>query len=57
MEDTLFIVASKSGGTIETLALDHYFWERTGGNADQFIVITDAGSRLEHIARKAGLSR
>ncbi|MCY3780657.1 MAG: bifunctional transaldolase/phosoglucose isomerase [Chloroflexi bacterium] len=55
LEDTLFIVASKSGGTIETLALDHYFWERTGGNGDQFIVITDAGSRLEHIARKAGV--
>ena len=26
--NTLFIVASKSGGTIETLALDHYFWRR-----------------------------
>ena len=55
LEDTLFIVASKSGGTIETLALDHYFWEKTGGAGDQFIVITDAGSRLEHIARKAGV--
>ena len=55
LEDTLFIVASKSGGTIETLALDHYFWERTGGNGDQFIVITDAGSPLERIARQAGV--
>ena len=53
--DTLFIVASKSGGTIETLALDHYFWEQTGGSGDQFIVITDAGSRLQHIAEKAGV--
>ncbi len=53
--DTLFIVASKSGGTIETLALDHYFWEKTGGNGDQFIVITDPGSNLEHIARQAGV--
>ncbi len=55
LEDTLFIVASKSGGTIETLALDHYFWEKTGGNGDQFIVITDPGSNLEQIARKAGV--
>ena len=55
LADTLFIVASKSGGTIETLALDHYFWERTGGSGDQFIVITDAGSPLERIAREAGV--
>ena len=55
LDKTLFIVASKSGGTIETLALDHYFWEKTGGAGDQFIVITDPGSRLEHIARQAGV--
>ena len=55
LDDTLFIVASKSGGTIETMALDHYFWDKTGGSGDQFIVITDAGSRLEQIARKAGV--
>ena len=53
IERTLFVVASKSGGTIETLALDHYFWERTGGNPEQFIVITDAGSKLEQTARQA----
>ena len=55
LEKTLFVVASKSGGTIETLALDHYFWEKTGGNGEQFIVITDAGSRLERTAREAGV--
>ncbi len=55
IEATLFIVASKSGGTIETLALEHYFWQQTGGNGEQFIVITDPGSNLEAIARKAGL--
>ncbi len=55
LDDTLFIVASKSGGTIETLALDHYFWEKTGGNGEQFIVITDAGSPLEETARQAGV--
>ena len=55
LADTLFIVASKSGGTIETLALDHYFWEQTGGAGEQFIVITDAGSRLQQVAEEAGL--
>ncbi len=55
LEDTLFIVASKSGGTIETVALHHYFREKTGGNGEQFIVITDAGSPLEQIAEKEGL--
>ncbi len=55
IENTLFIVSSKSGGTIETLALDHHFWQRTGGNGDQFIVITDPGSPLERIASEAGL--
>ncbi len=56
LDDALFIVASKSGGTIETLALDHYFWKQTGAAGDQFIVITDAGSPLERIAAQAGVS-
>ena len=55
IEKTLFVVSSKSGGTIETLALDHYFWARSGGNGAQFIVITDAGSPLEKIAQEAGV--
>ena len=55
LEDTLFIVASKSGGTIETVALDLYFWEKTGGNGEQFIIITDPGSNLERVARKEGV--
>ena len=31
------------------------FWEKTGGNAEQFIIITDPGSRLERVARKEGV--
>ena len=53
--DTLFVVASKSGSTIETVALDLYFWEKTGGNAEQFIIITDPGSNLERVARREGV--
>ena len=47
LDDTLFIVASKSGGTIETMSLYRYFQQKTGGAGDQFIAITDAGSQLE----------
>ena len=55
LENTLFIVASKSGSTVETVALDLYFWEKTGGNGEQFVIITDAGSQLENDARNAGV--
>jgi glucose-6-phosphate isomerase len=52
---TLFIVASKSGETIETLSQFKYFSERlsrlgdTGGA--HFIAITDPGTPLEDLAR------
>ena len=51
-EPTLFIVSSKSGTTIETKTLFHYFLEQRQGNGDDFIVITDPGSALEHEARR-----
>ena len=53
---TLFIVASKSGGTIETLSQFKYFHAKVaaqaGGNAgSQFIAITDAGTSLDKLAQ------
>jgi transaldolase/glucose-6-phosphate isomerase len=48
---TLFISASKSGSTLETRSHTDYFWEKTGGNGDQFVAITDPGSDLEELAR------
>src|SRR5579884_1682335 len=54
---TLFLVASKSGTTVETLAHLAYFWARTGGRGDQFVAITDAGSPLEALARERGFRR
>ncbi len=49
---TLYIVASKSGGTAEVDALFRYFWDRTlkvkGKSAGRaFIAITDPGTSLE----------
>ncbi|MBZ0284387.1 MAG: bifunctional transaldolase/phosoglucose isomerase [Anaerolineae bacterium] len=51
LKQTLFIVASKSGGTIETAMFAKYFYEHTGRNGSQFIAITDPGSSLEAEAR------
>jgi len=57
---TLFLVSSKSGGTIETLSLFRFFWKLTGerlpGNraGRQFVAITDPGTSLERLARERG---
>lgn len=56
LSHTLFIVASKSGSTIEMLSLFKYFWRRVGdivpSPGDAFIAITDPDSGLERIARE-----
>ncbi|MCL4394462.1 MAG: bifunctional transaldolase/phosoglucose isomerase, partial [Chloroflexi bacterium] len=52
---TLFIIASKSGGTTETLSHYRYFAERAP--AKNFVAITDAGSGLERLAREKGFRR
>ncbi len=62
---SLFLVSSKSGGTIETLSFYRAFWDRTkralaqaGKPADDeaagrhFAAITDPGSSLEALARE-----
>ena len=60
---TLFIVSSKSGGTIETLSFYRYFRglveeshsiENTGNN---FVAITDEGTPLEQLARDTHFRR
>lgn len=53
---TLFIAASKSGATIETLAhLDYYFARLRHGR--QFVAITDPGTPLEAIAGRRGFRK
>src|SRR2546422_6575459 len=49
---TLFVVCSKSGTTVETLAFYHYFAARA--DAARFVAITDPGSPLEALARERG---
>jgi transaldolase/glucose-6-phosphate isomerase len=59
LQKTLFVVASKSGTTIETAVLFDYFYKKTldafgaGLAGDHFLIITDPGSEL----RKQGFQR
>jgi glucose-6-phosphate isomerase len=53
LEETMFIVSSKSGGTLETLSHLAYFWAKTQ-NPEQFVVVTDPGSGLEQLANERG---
>jgi glucose-6-phosphate isomerase len=50
---TMFIVASKSGTTTETLSQFAHFWEATR-NGDRFVAITDPATPLETLARDHG---
>ncbi|MCW3032592.1 MAG: transaldolase [Solirubrobacterales bacterium] len=50
---TLFIVSSKSGGTIEPLSLYAHF-SSLNGNGSNFAAITDPGSGLAELATKQG---
>src|SRR2546428_8291 len=52
IRDTLFVVSSKSGTTVETLAFFHYFAARAG--PEQFVAITDPGTPLEAMAGERG---
>ena len=59
---TLFIVASKSGTTIEPAALLAHFLDRTrsllGGQAEsRFVAITDPGTDLERQAQREGFRK
>ncbi len=55
LDKTLFIVSSKSGGTIETLSQYRYF--KALATPEQFVVVTDPGSPLEQLAHDDGLRR
>ena len=57
LDKTMFISASKSGTTLETISHTEYFWDLTGGNGKQFAAITDPGSALEEGARKRGFRK
>jgi transaldolase/glucose-6-phosphate isomerase len=51
---TLFVVASKSGTTLEPNILKDYFFARAGNAGRQFAAITDPGSSMEKEAKAQG---
>lgn len=55
---TLFVVASKSGSTLEPNCFKQYFFDRVSQITDrpgkQFVAITDPGSKMEQIAKADG---
>jgi transaldolase/glucose-6-phosphate isomerase len=62
LEHTLFLVASKSGTTLETSSHLAHFWEavRATGAAhpgESFAAITDPGTPLAHLAAERGFRR
>ena len=56
LERTLFLVASKSGSTVETLCHLEYFWEQVP-RGEQFAAITDTGSPLAKLAAERAFRR
>ncbi|QJA06582.1 phosphoheptose isomerase [Thermosulfurimonas marina] len=60
-EKTLFVIASKSGTTVETLAHYRYFWkaleDRGLSPGPRFVALTDPGSPLEAEAKEKGFRR
>ena len=60
---TLFIVASKSGSTLEPNCFKQYFFDRVSqivgaeNAGKQFIAITDPGSKMEQMAKSAGFRK
>jgi transaldolase / glucose-6-phosphate isomerase len=58
LANTLFIVASKSGSTLEPNCFKQYFFDRVSQVSDkpgqQFIAITDPGSKMEQVAKDDG---
>ncbi|HEV3096802.1 MAG TPA: bifunctional transaldolase/phosoglucose isomerase, partial [Candidatus Dormibacteraeota bacterium] len=57
LKKSVFIVASKSGTTLETLSHYQYFFQQTGQQPSQFIAITDPGTPLADEAHQRGFRK
>jgi glucose-6-phosphate isomerase len=56
---TLFLVSSKSGGTVEVVSLERFFWSRVSRGlgpavGSRFVAITDPGTSLQRLAESRG---
>jgi len=63
LRQSLFIVSSKSGGTLEPNILFQYFFDRVSATVGEqeagrrFIAITDPGSNMQRVAEQHGFRR
>ncbi|UPT72900.1 MAG: bifunctional transaldolase/phosoglucose isomerase [Elusimicrobiota bacterium] len=60
LDKTLFILASKSGSTVEPNSFFDYFWaacSKKGKPGRQFVAITDPGTSLEKLSRELGFRK
>ena len=55
--EALFIVASKSGSTLEPNIFKQYFYQRAAHDGSRFIAITDPGSKMQAAAEAANFDR
>ncbi|MFN2595455.1 MAG: glucose-6-phosphate isomerase [Actinomycetota bacterium] len=55
LERSLFLVSSKSGGTIETMSLYRFFRARID-DGSHFMAITDPGTSLAELAKREGFA-
>ena len=55
VEGSLFVIASKSGSTMEPNCFADAFWDKTDGDGSRFVAITDPGSALEERAQQGRL--
>lgn len=54
--NTLFIISSKSGSTMEPELLRAYFYAAAGRDGSHFVAVTDPGSKLEQTAKADGFA-
>jgi transaldolase / glucose-6-phosphate isomerase len=63
LNNTLFIVSSKSGGTLEPNIFQQYFFDRVAKvlgakeASNRFIAITDPGSKMQQVAQARGFRK
>ncbi len=55
LNDTLFIIISKSGSTIETVSIFKYILSLVELNEKQFVIVSDKGSSLHKLAQNKNL--
>jgi glucose-6-phosphate isomerase len=58
-EASLFLVSSKSGGTVEVASMERFFWTQLAGaigdrTGRHFVAITDPGTALQKLAEQRG---